>query len=548
MKKIAIMATIKDRAFLAKRAIESIIGQVDELYLSLNYTHERIYDGKPWTDILFDGKIPDKILVSETVNAKGDAERYIQEHLYHFLHSHKPCYFFSVDDDMIYPANYVETLIQGIERHNCPCSFHGRKIHNPLKNYHHDFKNQTYYGYFNPLGEDRVIDVPGTGVMGWRSDMIDLFYEKFSRKNMADIEVARLAKEQDVKLMVLSHPSGWITPITHSGTTIWDKNSKESKETEIINEVMFGKAAGIKLSVSMIVKNETSCLAKCLESVSGADEIIVCDTGSTDDTVEIAKRYTDKVFTDYLWNNKFDEARNHALTKCSGDWIMHIDADNVLEDGGMAKIRMAIEEADRQGADGVRVKLQATDGTSYHYFPSLLKKGVKWEFWAHNAPMTKYKIDSDITVYYHRSKAHNLNPDRTLNILLAAIQDEKESEKSRYYYYLAREYWYRQNYREAIKWWMQYTNMSTFQAEIDDANLMLARCHQRIGDWKTARHYCMKAIMGNPDFKEAVMYMALLYNQNKYLRDRWYGFALQCQNRGVLFVRNTDYLLKWVTG
>lgn len=46
------------------------------------------------------------------------------------------------------------------------------------------------------------------------------------------------------------------------------------------------------ISVSLIVKNESSCLAKCLESVKDADEIIICDTGSQDNTIEIAKKYT----------------------------------------------------------------------------------------------------------------------------------------------------------------------------------------------------------------------------------------------------------------
>ena len=51
----------------------------------------------------------------------------------------------------------------------------------------------------------------------------------------------------------------------------------------------------IKISVSMIVRNECSCIAKALNSVSDADEIIVCDTGCTDDTVEIARNYVEKV-------------------------------------------------------------------------------------------------------------------------------------------------------------------------------------------------------------------------------------------------------------
>ena len=64
----------------------------------------------------------------------------------------------------------------------------------------------------------------------------------------------------------------------------------------------------MKISVSMIVRNERSCIAKALNSISDADEIIVCDTGSTDDTGGDCRNYGGaKVFTDYQWNDNFAE-------------------------------------------------------------------------------------------------------------------------------------------------------------------------------------------------------------------------------------------------
>ena len=68
----------------------------------------------------------------------------------------------------------------------------------------------------------------------------------------------------------------------------------------------------VKISVSMIVKNESSCIAKALNSVADADEIVVCDTGSTDDTVEIAQNYGAKVFTDYQWNDSSQYCRRKS--------------------------------------------------------------------------------------------------------------------------------------------------------------------------------------------------------------------------------------------
>ncbi|OOC63746.1 glycosyltransferase [Paenibacillus ihbetae] len=87
------------------------------------------------------------------------------------------------------------------------------------------------------------------------------------------------------------------------------------------------------ISLCMIVKNEERCLERCLNSVQGiVDEIIIVDTGSTDKTLEIAKRYTDKIYF-FEWINDFAQARNFALEHATGDYILHLDADEYLYKG-----------------------------------------------------------------------------------------------------------------------------------------------------------------------------------------------------------------------
>lgn len=85
-----------------------------------------------------------------------------------------------------------------------------------------------------------------------------------------------------------------------------------------------------------MVKNEEKYLEKCLNSIipilNNLDsELIIVDTGSEDKTVEIAKRYTDKVYF-HNWNNNFSEIRNNVLSYCTGEWFFCIDGDEVLED------------------------------------------------------------------------------------------------------------------------------------------------------------------------------------------------------------------------
>lgn len=98
------------------------------------------------------------------------------------------------------------------------------------------------------------------------------------------------------------------------------------------------------LSVCLIIKNEEACLAKCLTSVLGlADEIVVVDTGSDDRSVDIARVFGAEVFH-YEWNSDFSAARNVYLKKAKGDWILVLDADEVIAMCDHEKIRALIRE------------------------------------------------------------------------------------------------------------------------------------------------------------------------------------------------------------
>ena len=94
----------------------------------------------------------------------------------------------------------------------------------------------------------------------------------------------------------------------------------------------------MKLSVCLIVRNEEEVLARCLDCVKKfADEIVVCDTGSTDGTVQIAKRYTDNVCY-FNWCDDFSAARNYCFDNAHGDYLMWIDADDIVEEDDVRKI------------------------------------------------------------------------------------------------------------------------------------------------------------------------------------------------------------------
>lgn len=99
---------------------------------------------------------------------------------------------------------------------------------------------------------------------------------------------------------------------------------------------------GIKLTACLIVKNEEEHLERCLKSVHGkVDEIVVVDTGSTDKTVEIAESFGAKVGY-FEWCEDFAAARNESLKLATGNWILWIDADEVVEERSWKTIFEAV--------------------------------------------------------------------------------------------------------------------------------------------------------------------------------------------------------------
>lgn len=107
-----------------------------------------------------------------------------------------------------------------------------------------------------------------------------------------------------------------------------------------------------KLSVIIIAKDEADRIGRCLESVAPiAGEIIVLDSGSRDNTVEIARRYTDRVYvTD--WPG-YGPQKQRALQKSTGEWVLSIDADEALS----TELQQEIDAMLRSGTDALGFKL-----------------------------------------------------------------------------------------------------------------------------------------------------------------------------------------------
>ncbi len=254
----------------------------------------------------------------------------------------------------------------------------------------------------------------------------------------------------------------------------------------------------MKLSVCLIVKNEEDVLARCLGCVQKfADEIIVVDTGSADATKQIASRFTDKVY-DFKWQSDFALARNFSFSKASGDFIMWLDADDVIDKANIEKI-VALKTRPFH-ADVYFFKYAmfnpAGKKTLEFYRERIVRKsmGLKWQGFIHEAIAPAGKIEKhDIVIFHKKEKAGN--PKRNLKIYLHHKRLGTPFD-ARSTYYFAKEYYYNGYFKSAIKTLKKFLKMDgRFAPNEADAYLTLARCYAQMGKYSSTLKVLQDALL-----------------------------------------------------
>ena len=211
----------------------------------------------------------------------------------------------------------------------------------------------------------------------------------------------------------------------------------------------------ITISLCMIVKDEEDVLARCLESAAdAADEIIIVDTGSTDRTREIARRYTDKVY-DFAWTDDFSAARNFSFSKAEMEYCMWLDADDVLLEadcGALLELKRTLDPA----ADVVMLRYNTAfdaDGKpALSYYRERIVRNSPDYRWA--GAVHEAITPSGVVVYGDAAVTHRKlrpsDPARNLRIYEKQLAAQGELAPRDQFYY-ARELYYHSRYADAVR-------------------------------------------------------------------------------------------------
>ncbi len=240
------------------------------------------------------------------------------------------------------------------------------------------------------------------------------------------------------------------------------------------------------ISLCMIVKNEEETLARCLNSIYDlVDEIIIVDTGSSDRTVEIAARFTEKIYR-YPWNDDFASARNESFSKASMDYCMWLDADDILEPAEREKF-LLLKQSLPPDTDMVMMKYHTSfDETGKPAFTYDRERWIRnspeyrWVGEVHEVISPAGKIlYSDIAVSHRKTRPGD--PDRNLKIYRKMLSLGKTLEPRHLYYY-GRELYYHRKYEEAASVLEQFLNLPEGWAENKiEACTVCADCYNKLG-------------------------------------------------------------------
>lgn len=286
------------------------------------------------------------------------------------------------------------------------------------------------------------------------------------------------------------------------------------------------------ISLCMIVRNEADVLGRCLHSVADlVDEMILVDTGSTDETKAIAAQYDAKIY-DFPWCDDFSAARNFAIAQAVGEYWFWLDADDVIEGENHEKLRLILNHPD---ADVVFLPYHLSfDETGKPQVITQRERifrrslGYRFEGAVHEAVTPFGKIRYGDAAVSHRKEGAG-DPDRNLHIYQQKlIRGERFSPREQYYY--ARELCDHGAYRAALPVLQQFLEEGKgWEADAIGACLLCGQCYQELEQQDDALRSLFRSFCyGNPQPEICCEIGGIFLKKEQYeMAIFWYQLALQ---------------------
>jgi glycosyltransferase involved in cell wall biosynthesis len=271
----------------------------------------------------------------------------------------------------------------------------------------------------------------------------------------------------------------------------------------------------LDLTLYLIVRNEEIHLDNCLKSFQGIwKELLIVDTGSTDKTKEIAQKYNARIL-DFEWINDFSAARNFALANIKTDWIMMVDADDIIEEEDknllLEKMLDTIPQYDLtyleyiySGTKEKRLKV--------HFFPRIWKNhlGLKYERDIHETifppPGTKI-IELNIPIIHNKQVSHKQSIERNLTLLKKNLKTNPDDELT--IHFICEEYDDAHDLDNLIFWLKKYQTLKPSNPDhLLKNTIKLGISYLKKGEILFAKYYFEKAIKLKADQIDPYFYLA----------------------------------------
>lgn len=295
-----------------------------------------------------------------------------------------------------------------------------------------------------------------------------------------------------------------------------------------------------RLSVVLIAKNEGELLGKCLASMEGLwDELVVVDTGSTDDTVDIAKNYGARI-GHFEWCDNFAKARNYAESLCTGDYVYWQDADEILLEG-KDYIRKVVSEGTLDGLKPKLIFSRENSGkiANAYFRQELLHKNTDEWTWigaAHNYLKGPTQRNTEEILVEHLQRPSGDRPNLT-DMFGSLRENLGKGFSERHLFYLMRQHFYAQHFQECIGMArLLLDKPQSWPLQRSDTALYAGKCYEALDDPKQARAAYLRALQECDTWADPYFHLGQLY----YKKGKW-APAIAWLNASLVFEPPLEY-------